>query len=458
MRYTLAPRAAIAAAWVLSVMAMAACSSGGQTADEEEPLTVWTPQTTPARIADQKEVAKKFTQQSGIEVDIVPMAGENQDQALAAGAASGDVPDVMLHATDRTNSWHSQGLLETEPAQEVIDLLGADTFNKRALEAVTVEGEVAAVPSDGWTHVIAYRTDLFDKAGVQVPTSLAELAEAATTIEDELDITGLAFGTQAGTASAAEAIESIFQTNGCELVADGEITIDSPECTEAAKHFLTLRDSSAKGDFDVESARATYMDGQAAMLLFSTHVLDELAGLDEAVLPTCSECADDPGFLSVHTSFITVLDEDNPAQFGTMLSYGIPAGANTEGAKQYIEYVLSDGYEETLGVATEGRFPLRNGTESKPTRFVDAWGDLGIGPEREQTSRQLYGDEFVSSMADGMNAVQRWGMGTSDSVLAGLVFSQSTLPDSLDSLYAGTDPAKVTARMAKAVEEVEAGL
>ena len=236
------------------------------------------------------------------------------------------------------------------------------------------------------------------------------------------------------------------------------MTIDSDACTEAAEQFLRLRDSSVAGDFDVTSARAAYMNGDAAMLLFSTHILDELAGLDEATPATCPECAAQPTFLADNTEFITVLDEDDPAQYGAILSYGIPTGANTAAAQKYIEYVMSTGYVDTLAVATEGRIPLRNGTADNPTEFIEAWGGLGIGPDQSKTSVELYGEEFVDSMRDGINSVYLWGMGTPDATLAGLVSSQGVLSGQIEQLYNGAPADEVTAAMKAAVEEVQAGL
>jgi multiple sugar transport system substrate-binding protein len=241
-------------------------------------------------------------------------------------------------------------------------------------------------------------------------------------------------------------------------VTDGEVVIDSDACTEAAEQFLQLRNSSVAGDFDVTSARAAYMNGDAAMLLFSTHILDELAGLDEATPATCPECAETPTFLADNTEFVTVLDEEDPAQYGAILGYGIPTGANTEAAQQYIEYVLGAGYVDTLAVATEGRIPLRNGTADNPTEFIEAWGGLGIGPAHERTTVEIYGDEFVDQMAEGINAVSLWGMGTPDATLAGLVFSQGVLSGQIEQLYNGVPAADVTAAMKAAVEEVQAGL
>ncbi|UOE44409.1 ABC transporter substrate-binding protein [Agromyces larvae] len=456
------PLFAASVATVAAIALLAGCTSGGDTTEERQAaagsVTFWTPQTTPERLAAQEAVAAAFTEETGIEVEVVPMAGADQDQALVTGAASGDVPDVILHASAQTAAWNSQGLLDTEAAAATVDTLGADTFNQHALEAVTVGGEVAAVPSDGWSHLIVYRADLFEQAGVEVPGSVAELAAAATTIKEQLGVTGLAFGTQAGSASATEGIQSLFQSAGCELVDDGEVTIDSDACVDAAEHFLELRNSSVAGDFDATSARAAYLNGDAAMLLFSTHILDELAGLDEANPVTCPECGASPTFLADNSEFITVLDEDHPAQYGAVLSYGIPTGANTAAAQAYIEYVLSTGYVDTLAVATEGRIPLRNGTADNPTEFIEAWGQLGIGAAQEKTTAELYGDEFVSQMADGINSIFLWGMGTDDAAIAGLVFSQGVLSGQIEQLYNGTSAAEVTAAMRRAVEDVQASL
>ncbi|MEU4388792.1 extracellular solute-binding protein [Promicromonospora sp. NPDC023805] len=450
---------AVVVALTAAATLLAACGPSAEQEGPAEAITFWTPQSTPERVAAQEAVAARFTEETGIEVDVVPLAAADQDQALVTGAASGEVPDVILAGASQITSWQAQGLLDTDVVQEAMDTLDPATFNENALGAVTVQTDgqstVAAVPSDGWVHLIAYRTDLLEEAGVEVPTSVAELAEAATTVEDELGITGIALGTQSGTASGTEGIESIFQSAGCELVSDGEVTIDSSECTEAAGYFKELRDSSVAGDYDVESARAAYMAGDAAMLLFSTHILDELANLDEAVPPSCEQCADEPAFLAENSDFITVLDESHPAQFGATLAYAVPARANADEARQYIEFVMGEGYADTLAVATEGRLPLRTGTPENPTEFLDAWGGLGFGPKVESSVAEVYGDDLVTAMGEGMAAVSRWGQGTPDATLAGLVATQGTLAQQLDPLYRGTDPAEVTQQMAAEVTALQ---
>ncbi|MFI1195040.1 ABC transporter substrate-binding protein [Micromonospora sp. NPDC020750] len=448
--------AAIAAATALTTLA--ACGGSGESeAEKAKEITFWTPQTTPQRVAAQEKVAARFTEKTGIAVKVVPLSEADQKQSLATGAASGDVPDVMLHGATTTAAWRSQGLLNTKAAEEVVEELGADTFNANALKAFSLDGKVGAVPSDGWVHLLVYRKDLLQAANVKVPASLEEVAKAATTMK-ATGVTGIAMGTQAGTPSGTEGIYSMFQSAGCQLVQDGNIKIDSPECTRAAEQFKVLRDSSAQGDFDVTSARAAYLAGKASMLLFSTHILDELAGLDKANPPTCPQCKADPAFLSKNSGFITVLDRNHPAQYGATLGYGIPEGANTAGAKEFIKFMMEEGYSDTLASATEGRIPLRNGTKADPNAYLDAWGKLGIGPEAKSSVAELYGPEMVTQIRDGVNAVSLWGMGTKDSPLAGAVTAENVLAQFLERLYGGESPAKVTKGMAEEVKKVQAGL
>ena len=93
---------------------LVACGGSESEAEKAKEITFWTPQTTPQRVAAQEKVAARFTEKTGINVKVVPLSEADQKQALATGAASGDVPDVMLHSSTTTAAWRSQGLLNTE--------------------------------------------------------------------------------------------------------------------------------------------------------------------------------------------------------------------------------------------------------------------------------------------------------------------------------------------------------
>lgn len=450
---------AIASLATISALALGACSSpqGGESTEaEEQSITFWTPQTTPDRVAVQEKVAAQFTEETSITVQVVPMGAADQNQAIVTGAAAGDVPDIVLATADQVAAWNNEGLVDTAAAAKTVEAIGADTFTPAAMDFITLDGTVAAVPTDGWSHVIVYRTDLFEKYGIEVPTSLKEVADAAETLASN-GVTGIALGTQAGTLSSSEAVESMLQANGCELFVDGEVAFDSPKCVEGLEQFKRLKDSSLAGEFDVPAAQAAYLNGDAGMLLFSTHILDELAGFDPNTPVTCSECGTDSLFLANNSGFITEVDPQNPAQYGSVLNYTIPNGANSEAAQKFIEYSLNDGYLESLGMATEGRIPVRMGATAESDEFITGWGDLsfGVANTDKQSISDVYGADTVAAIRDGVSGVKRWGYGTDDAALAGAVFNQGVISSHLEDLYAGQSASEIATAVTEEVTALQ---
>src|SRR5665647_2448419 len=165
-------------------------------------------------------------------------------------------------------------------------LESARRLNPAAASVHSSESIVTSPSSTSWqpaARKIDSTASVDDGVPGWVPSAMPEtpVSASAAALADT-GVSGIALGTQPGTPSSTEAVEPIFLAAGCQLVEDGEVTIDSDECTDAAAGFKRLADSSLAGQFDVPSARAAYLNGTAAMLLFSTHILDELAGLDPA--------------------------------------------------------------------------------------------------------------------------------------------------------------------------------
>ena len=59
------------------------------------------------------------------------------------------------------------------------------------------------------------------------------------------------------------------------------------------------------GNQDADTTRATYFAGDAAMVIWSSFLLDELAGLRSDALPTCAQCKKDPMWLAQNTGILT---------------------------------------------------------------------------------------------------------------------------------------------------------
>src|SRR3712207_7441184 len=92
-------RVQVSVAAVGVTVLLAACGSGdgggGGGGDEGGPLTVWTLENLPDRLAAQEEIAAAFTESSGIEVELVGIDEDQFNQLLTSSAAAGELPDVI---------------------------------------------------------------------------------------------------------------------------------------------------------------------------------------------------------------------------------------------------------------------------------------------------------------------------------------------------------------------------
>ena len=131
-------------------------------------------------------------------------------------------------------------LLNTEATAAIIESLGADTFSSASLE-LTREGDTQlAVPSDAWSQLLYYRTDLFDAAGLQPPQTYDDIMAAAKAL-DSPEVAGFVGATTPGDAFTQQTFEHLALANGCQMVDEaGEITIDSPQCVAAFQFYGDL--------------------------------------------------------------------------------------------------------------------------------------------------------------------------------------------------------------------------
>jgi multiple sugar transport system substrate-binding protein len=421
------------------VAAMSSCSD--QDADDAT-LTVWNLENLPERMAVAEEIAEGFTEETGIEVDLVAIDENDLSQVVTSSAAAGELPDVIGAAPmAAVHQMASNELVDTESAAEVIEELDSGTFNDRALELIDSGGTPLAVPSDAWTQLIVYRADVFDEAGLEAPTSYDAIQEAARTLDGE-DMDGIALATDPGDAFTQQSFEHVALANGCELVEEsGTVVLDSPECAEAFSFYADLvTNHSTGGEQTVDSTRAAYFSGRAAMVVWSSFILDELAGLRDDALPTCPECEDDPQWLADNSGVVTALqgpDGEEPAQFGEMTSWVVTASAQSEEARSYVHYMLDEGYTEWFGMAAEGKFPVRTGTPEDPELFLSAWEDSEIGVDTRMPLAEALSEETSEQLRGGVDHMDRWGITEGHGELVGAMLGELPVPKAISAQAGG---------------------
>lgn len=456
--------AGVLAAAALSVTTLAACGDddegGGGDSDS---ITVWIQEDLPDRVAATQAIVDDFTAASGIEVELVPVAEDQFNQVLTSSAAAGDLPDVMgAISLPQVRSLSANELLDTEAVGEVMESLDESTFSERAVE-LTRDGDTQlAVPSESWAQLLFYRADLFEQAGLEPPTTYDAILAAAEEL-DSGDMAGFVGANAPGDAFAEQTFEHVALGNGCELVDDeGEVQLDSDECVAAFEFYGDLiQNYSVPGAQDVDTTRASYFAGQAAMFIWSTFVLDEMAGLRKDAMPNCPECASDPAYLAKNTGVVTTIegpDGEGPAVFGEVTSWTIAAEASTGPAKEFIEYMFGDGYQPWIGIAPEGKVPTRLGTPDSPTEFSDVWATLPAGVDTKAPLADFYSQEVLDALAQGPTELSRWAISQGEGDLLGALQGELPVATAVNEVTSGTDPQDAAEQAAESVRSVQESL
>ncbi|MGH3353735.1 MAG: ABC transporter substrate-binding protein [Nocardioides sp.] len=444
----------LSATIVLAASALSAC--GGDSGDDGK-LTVWTLESQPERVAVLEDLAADYTADGGPQVEVVAIDESQYDQLLTSSASAGELPDV-IGGLDLTGvgALAANGLLDEDAPAEVVDSLGEDTFSAGAIERATIDGQLAAVPSDSWVNVLVYRKDLFEKAGLAAPDDYESILAAAKKLDKPGQVGFSGFTTN------HEVLEHLALGNGCDLVDDSDkVVIDSAQCVEAFDTYneLITKYSSA-GEQDPDATRATYLAGGSAMAVYSSFILDELAGLNPELKPSCDECADNPAFLAENSGVVTGIagPSGEPAQFGKQTNWTIPVEAHSDAAG-FVEFMMSDGYEDWIAMAPEGKVPARRGTSEDSEAYVSAWEGMESGVEPRAPLADYYPAEVIDQIAASPETIQEWGIDQGQAPLVGAMLGEQPIVAAMTEMFAGSlTPREAADKSAEDVTQIQESL
>lgn len=105
------------------------------------------------------------------------------EKLTTALSSESETPDVVEIGNTQAPTFTSAGAFA--PLTDELDDLGGDDLLPGFVEGATVDGETYAVPYYAGSKYIFYRKDLFEKAGLEVPTTLDEFVDAAITLKKD---------------------------------------------------------------------------------------------------------------------------------------------------------------------------------------------------------------------------------------------------------------------------------
>ena len=412
--------------WLTAAMALA-LSAGVASADD---IRFWTTEEQPERLAKQQEMAAAFEAKTGISVEVIPVTEKDYGTRATAAFAAGDLPDVIYYPLQYALPWADAGILDVDAALDVIEELGKETFSAGGLNMVASDGGYAGVPVDGWTQLVVYRKDKFDEMGLPAPSTYSDVLNAIEKLHNPPTMYGSVAPTKVDEGFMSQVLEHVFLANGATPVdANGFKGFDAAKTTEVLDFYKAIAKASPPGELYWKQSRELYFAGQAAMIIWSPFILDELAGLRDSAPPTINGDPETRDLANVTGIVTNFAGPSNPsgAAWGDVRYFGITNDADTDAAMDFVKFSMDEGYGQTLSIAPEGKFPVRPGTAEDPNKFKDLWATLPVGVDRKAPLGDLYASEMIDEIVGGLDGAQRWGVAEGQLSLASKIINSQAI-------------------------------
>lgn len=407
---------------VISTMVMGVASA--------DTIRFWTTENQPARLAKQQEMAESFKAKTGHSVEVIPVEEKDLGTRTTAAFASGDLPDVIYHTLQYVLPWAEAGILDVETNSDIVDALQKKTFAPGAVSMAQFDGMTAAVPVDGWTQMVVYRKDLFDAAGLAAPNSYANIEAAVDALHNPPSMYGFVAPNKVDENFMSQVLEHVFLANGVSPVsANGFSALDEGSTIEVLDFYKKISKASPPGELYWKQSRELYFAGQAAMIIWSPFILDELAGLRDSAPPTIN---DDPTSteLASKTGIVTTFggpSNSSGAAWADIRYFGVTSDANVDVASEFVTYSMKDGYTATLSIAPEGKFPVRRGEPFDTAKYINAWSKLPVGVDRKAPLSDLYDANTIRRIVSGLETADRWGVKEGQLSLASKIINSQVI-------------------------------
>ncbi len=216
---------------------------------------------------------------------------EEYDGKLNALIAAGDTPDLYICNPGPNMDVY----VEAGAAADLTDILQnqeADwyaTFTDGIFDRMTYDGKIMGIPTCFQAACVFYNTELFEQAGVEVPTTYDELLTVCQTLQDA-GITPISCS--AGTAWCLSMIAGYLcdrQGADLEAIANHEANWTDDVFVQAATKLQELSkyfQPTAAGDSN-DQATAAFYNEEAAMLVQGSWVIGQMNGASDTIEDKC---------------------------------------------------------------------------------------------------------------------------------------------------------------------------
>ena len=345
-----------------------------------------------------------------VTIKLIPVDENDMATQLQTASAAGNLPAMIEIGAENAVSFGVDGLMNVDATETVMNRIGKSSFYEGALKLVESEaGSYYALPYHGWIQGIWYRSDWFEKAGLEPPNTWENIEKAAKYFyHPEDNQYGILVGTKAENFSE-QCFTPFALSNGARLFTkDGKLIFNSPEMKEAVEFYARLAQYNPPGP-QTWRARDYYLQGKMAMFFYSTYIMDDLALQDVAAGSLTSgnfaELAGkdfDPDLVE-HTKMQPLITNTETAGYGVIVALGLinqPDTAKTQAAADFIRYLYTpNAYITFLHMAPGGMNPVIKGIAKNARYQNDPKGIF-----------KHYGPEKIAEINEGMNDIESFSI------------------------------------------------
>jgi len=197
--------------------------------------------------------------------------------------SNNDAPDILN--IDVFADYQADGLLL--PAEDYVSDETYAKFYPAFLEQSVVDGTVWAIPDLASARALYYNADILSAAGVEVPTTWAELKDVCEAIK-AYDANIYPWGVDMTTDEGQACFAYYAWTNGGGFVdANGNWTLNSAENVEAAKYILGLVDAGLTNTNPATETRYDLQEmfaaGKLAMMIGPNQISSYVASTENPI-------------------------------------------------------------------------------------------------------------------------------------------------------------------------------
>lgn len=321
---------------------------------------------------------EQFTEETGIEVelDLTQYLNMKDRQITEISKPNGGDLDVVAWVVFTKNEYVANGWLEplapylnnpklTMPDYDIDDIVPAYLTNggKSGGRKGYLDGPGASlygIPFSPETSILAYRTDIFEEYGLEVPTTYDEMLETAAFITENVpDVYGMTTRGSAGHQVVHAWLLHLSPLGGNVLDDSYRPVVNSPEAIKAAEVLATILENSPPGAEANGAGEqdAAFLQGDSAIYL------DRMAIAPNVSNPDVSNVVGKVGY-ALHPTDATCGSETGG------FAMGIPSNSsNKEAAWLFMQWFTSKMGDQM--VVEAGGNPMRMSTLANPDLQAD---------------------------------------------------------------------------------------